>query len=139
MTDASQQTELMHQMAVLCAEIRALRTELAEVRRPTRGNRLSEDDRKVMASLLPHLTVALNVPITVADLRTHFIFEDVRTEIDEAVGALSPRSIGKLFGRAAGHPIGGLVVSRASKREGAGNLWCVCVFGTPQVKRTSAR
>ncbi len=81
-----------------------------------RGTRLSDADRLVLLELLPAIHGALgDYVFSVGDLA----YRDDAREVVERYGA---KSLGKLFARTAGIPVGDLVVVRVSESR-SGVLW----------------
>jgi hypothetical protein len=104
----------------LVAEIRGLRSDLAERRQ---GRRLSRADHDALADLLPVIASAVGDRVfTVGELREHSELDPVLAGALVRVGG--PNKTGRLFKRASGCDAAGMVVDNVgSDRDGL--LWRV--------------
>jgi hypothetical protein len=101
----------------LVSEVRLMRQELARQRRPSH---LTRRDRVALAGILPVVAGAVG-----SEWRTaRELVDDPAAALRVALAGLSARSLGRLFQRAEGEPIDGLVVENGGSEVHA-TLWRV--------------
>lgn len=100
--------EAVELLAAVLAELRGLRADLAAAREP-RPSTVNRGDRVLLARMLPAIAGAYGSEVFSARDLT----EDTRPAVRLVMDGLTAKQVGKLFSRADGIAIDGLMVQRA--------------------------